>query len=164
MKGKCLLLFLFLKQLCFLDTTTNVTSEYFGVDLDLTMKNNLQILFSETIKDLSVWTQIFFFLTDLSSSKPGTYTYFPIHRDLWESKFTSILWVPVLTTHSVNWPKPRSLLFPLTVVESSPGMFAWRRETGEPDWILAVTLNSSMTSGNSMQPPWASVSTSEKWG
>ena len=54
MKGKCLLLFLFLKQVCFLDKTTKVTSEYFGVDLDLTMKNNLQILFSETIKDLPV--------------------------------------------------------------------------------------------------------------
>ena len=45
---------LFLKQLYFLDTTTNAISESFGVELDLTMKTTSQVLFSENVKILSV--------------------------------------------------------------------------------------------------------------
>lgn len=56
------------------------------------MKNNLQILFPETVKDLPVQAQIVCFLRGVSSFKPGPIPTLPFtEKSLLESKFTSIL-------------------------------------------------------------------------
>lgn len=75
-------------------------------------------------------------------------------RELWESaRFTSVLWASVLwatvlTRHcfiSIAWLRPWGL-FSLTVAGSFPAMVK-SVVSGDrsPDWILSVTIASSMT-------------------